>query len=93
MVPMSPGGKARGSMGQRADRIDKGVFVMVQNRQRLELIAGGKDAAPSINPIHQIAEDLQKLIKASEAARCEMLSYLLDVALDEALRESQERER
>ncbi|BCH54778.1 hypothetical protein GOZ89_10085 [Agrobacterium vitis] len=66
---------------------------MGHQRHRLELIAGGKEPAANAHSIHQIAEDLQKLIKASEAAHCEMLSYLLEVALDEAIRESEERGR
>ncbi len=64
---------------------------MTHSNHKLELIQGGKDNGSSKDPIHQIAGDLQILIKASNDGRYEMLSYLLEIALDEAIRESRER--
>jgi hypothetical protein len=59
--------------------------------RKLELIQGGKETQNTPDPIHQIAEDLQMLIKASNQGRYEMLSYLLEIALDEAVRETKDR--
>jgi uncharacterized tellurite resistance protein B-like protein len=61
--------------------------------RKLELIQGGKEAAQNAAPIHQIAEDLERLIKASNQGRYDMLSYLLEIALDEAVRETNDREQ
>ncbi|MBB4953244.1 putative tellurite resistance protein B-like protein [Agrobacterium vitis] len=58
---------------------------------KLELIKGGKDADTSATPIYQIVDDLHKLIKTSNERRYDMLSYLLEIALDEAEREARER--
>ncbi|OLP44527.1 hypothetical protein [Rhizobium oryziradicis] len=64
---------------------------MNHQSHKLAVIQGGKDAENASDPIHQIAEDLQMLIKASTQGRYDMLSYLLEIALDEAMRESKER--
>jgi hypothetical protein len=66
---------------------------MTHQNHKLELIQGGKDTGNRTDPIHQIAEDLQKLIKASNEGHYDMLSYLLEVALDEAVRETKDREK
>lgn len=65
---------------------------MGHQRHKLELIDGGKDRRASAAPIHQMVDDLHKLIKASNEARYEMLSYLLEIALEEAEREVRERQ-
>lgn len=64
---------------------------MGHQRHKLELIKGGKDTEQSATPIHRVVEDLHKLIKASNEARYDMLSYLLEIALDEAEREARDR--
>lgn len=72
--------------------LKKGVRDMGYQRHKLELINGGKDTRPNAAPIHQMIDDLHKLIKASNEERYDMLSYLLEIALDEAEREAGERQ-
>jgi hypothetical protein len=72
-------------------RLTKGVYSMTHQNHKLELIQGGKETSDRTDPIVQIAEDLRKLIKASNEGHFDMLSYLLEVALDEAVREKNDR--